>query len=61
MNPNGLGPVLEELPWYAHHENLVLLVHHLAENGNSGQEVADAVEKPWKYRDEYDLARLAAS
>ena len=53
--------MLEELPWYAHHENLVLLVHFLAENGNSGQEVADAVEKPWKYRDEYDLARMAAS
>ena len=53
MNPHGGGPIDLELPWYAHHGNLVLLAHHLAENGASGQEVADAVEKPWKYQDEF--------
>jgi hypothetical protein len=61
MNPNDLGHVLEELPWYATHGNLVILAHHLAETGSSGQEVADAMEKPWSYRDEFDIARMNAT
>jgi hypothetical protein len=55
------NPFVDDLPWWCVHQNLVLLAHHLAEAGCGGQEVADAVEKPWKYRDEFDIAQMNAT
>ncbi|MCW2902271.1 MAG: hypothetical protein JWO67_4536 [Streptosporangiaceae bacterium] len=48
-------------PWYADHANLVLLTAHMAESGYDASEVARAVEKPWAYADEYQLALLELS
>jgi hypothetical protein len=49
----GFGP---EQNWWDDHDNLVTLCNWLAENGRSGGEVAYAVEKPWKYEDEFNEA-----
>ena len=49
--------------WYEHHDALVLLTSYLADRSPSdAKDVAYAVEKPWKYEDEYKeaLAEIAA-
>lgn len=56
------NPHAELLPdpaddWYANHENLVTLTRWMADDGRSAYEVADAVEKPWKFTDEFKFAR----
>ena len=56
---SGTDP-LNELPWYCDHANLVILTEYMARDGATGDEVAEAVRKPWKYTDEFDLARLGA-
>lgn len=43
--------------WYGNHENLVTLVHWMAGHGYNATEVADAVEKPWKFAEEFIEAR----
>ena len=49
--------VTQTIPWYAKHDNLVTLTAFLAENAyTKAREIADAVEKPWKYEDEFRLA-----
>jgi hypothetical protein len=45
--------------WWEKNANVVFLVQHLAESGFSASEVALAVEKPWKYTDEYREALQA--
>jgi hypothetical protein len=52
----GAPRVVRPERWWRDHDNLVLLTAWLAENGRSGGEVAYAVEKPWKYEDEFDEA-----
>jgi len=43
--------------WWENHSNLVTLVSWMAESGNySASDVAYAVEKPYKYTDEFLLA-----
>jgi hypothetical protein len=50
---------IEGLPWYADHANLIILTDYMANCGDySASDVAEAVRKPWQYRDEFDLARL---
>jgi len=48
-----------DLPWYAIHDNIVLLAHYLADRGDDAKDVAYAIEKPHKYEDEYNAARAA--
>ena len=45
--------------WYTHHDELVRLVGYMADTGATAREVAAAVEKPWKYEDEYRAALQA--
>ena len=40
-------------------ENLRILTRWMADNDYSGADIADAVEKPWKYDDELRSARRA--
>lgn len=40
------------IAWYDRPENLAALTRHMAEHGCTARDVADAVEKPWKYVDE---------
>jgi hypothetical protein len=47
----------DAMPWFADHSNMVLLASWLAEHNYSGQDVAYAMEKPWKYESEYLTAR----
>jgi hypothetical protein len=42
--------------WFTVHDNLVLLVHYLVEQGESAAVVAYAVEKPWYFEDEFEAA-----
>ena len=42
------------------HADLILLVRWLAEDGHAPHEIADAVEKPWKYAADIEAARACA-
>lgn len=44
-------------PWYSYHENIVTLTRYLADNGWDADDVAYAVEKPWKYEEEFQEAQ----
>jgi len=49
-----------EIPWYADHANLVLLVNWMAESGDyEAKDIAYAVEKPHKFTDEFKAAKAA--
>ena len=48
---------MTEQHWWDDHDNLVILCDYLADNDWSAHDVAGAVEKPWKYTDEYLMAR----
>lgn len=39
------------------HADLVCLVYYLVDNGYTADEVAYAVEKPWKFADEMTAAK----
>lgn len=43
--------------WYDEHSNLVLLAHYLADQGENADTVAYAMEKPWKFEDEFNKAQ----
>jgi hypothetical protein len=45
------------LEWYANYENVSTLTSWMADNGYSAREVADAVQTPWSYQDEFIVAR----
>jgi hypothetical protein len=45
--------------WWRFHDNVVQLAHHLADTGWEAKNVAHAVEKPWKFEDEYREALIA--
>lgn len=49
-----------DIQWFQRHEAIVLLTSHMADEGYSAQDIAYAVEKPWKYEDIYSLAVAAA-
>jgi len=42
--------------WWTYYENIILLVHYLAEVGWQAEDIAYAVEKPWKYFQEFSSA-----
>lgn len=41
------------------HDKIVVLTRHLANTGHGVNDVVYAVEKPWKFVDEYEEALLA--
>jgi hypothetical protein len=43
--------------WFATHDNISFLAGYMAHNRHDAFEVADMVEKPWKYEDLYFQAR----
>lgn len=45
-----------KLEWYEIHDNVVILTRYMAEHHFTADEIADAVEKPHKYGEEFDLA-----
>jgi hypothetical protein len=49
-----------ELPWHQDQRNLVLLTRWMADNDYTADQVAYAVEKPWKHEDEFKQAVEAA-
>lgn len=42
--------------WFEDHDNLVTLTRWLADSGYSARNIADVIEKPWKYDDEFAMA-----
>jgi hypothetical protein len=45
-----------DFKWFQLHDNLVLLTSYLASVGADAKDVAYAVEKPWKFEDDYKSA-----
>jgi hypothetical protein len=43
-------------PWYIEHSNIATLASWAADHGYEAKEVADMVDKPWKYDDEFQQA-----
>jgi hypothetical protein len=43
--------------WYEKHDNVVLLTWWMAQNDFPATEVAYAVEKPWKFEEEFNKAK----
>jgi hypothetical protein len=39
--------------WWRDHDNVATLASYLADHGFTAHDVAYAVEKPWKFEDEY--------
>lgn len=39
--------------WFTDHANLVTLTSYMADHGHDAKEIAYAVEKPWKFADEF--------
>lgn len=56
-------PSADDLPadWWRDHDAMVTLTAYMAEHGHDGKAIAHAVEKPWKYGDEYALALVWAA
>ena len=52
---NTVAPVA----WYVVHANIVTLTAWMADQGYTAHTVADAVEQPWSYEEEYNQARAA--
>ena len=42
--------------WWHDHDNIVLLAHHMADTLEPAEAVADMIEKPWKFEDEWKAA-----
>lgn len=50
--------------WYMNHDNIVTLIQWMADSEEmsySKQDIAYAVEKPWKYEEEFRTAERKAS
>jgi hypothetical protein len=45
------------LDWWEINDNVVLLTRYMADHGYDAHAVAYAVDKPWKFKDEYQEAR----
>jgi hypothetical protein len=45
--------------WYTYHQNIVILTSWMADQDYSASELAYAVEKPWKFTDEFLKAKGA--
>lgn len=43
--------------WFVDHQNIVTLVHYMADRGDSAREVARAVTTPWKFEAEFRTAQ----
>lgn len=42
--------------WWMSHDNLVLTARYMVNMGCDADEIADFIEKPWKFEDEYNEA-----
>lgn len=51
ITPSNLGRA-----WYENYNNIIILTAWLAGDGREAQEVAYAVEKPWKFIEEFQYA-----
>lgn len=53
---------VSERKWFEEHDNIVALIAWMAEQPEYDKaDLASAVEKPWKYEDEYERALAEAS
>jgi hypothetical protein len=43
--------------WWQSHDNMVTLTRYMADNLHGADDIADAVEKPWKFHDVWLLAQ----
>jgi hypothetical protein len=50
------GEEMDLMHWWDASDNMVTLTAWMADNGYSAKDVAYAVEKPWKYEDEFKTA-----
>lgn len=44
--------------WYEDHQNLARVARHMGEQGDSVENVAYMLEKPWKFEDEWRRANI---
>lgn len=49
---------MTEIKWFNEYDNVVRLTSYMADNGYDAQEVAYAVEKPWKFVDVWEQAKV---
>ena len=47
--------------WFQDYKNIVMLTAFMAENDAEPGEIAEAVEKPWKYTEMFEEALAEAS
>ena len=48
-----------ETPWYADHTNLAMCAGYMESQGSSISDVIYMLSKPWKFAEEYSMARHA--
>jgi hypothetical protein len=47
--------------WFVDHANLITLTAYMADHGYEAKDIAYAVEKPWKFEDEFLAAQREVS
>jgi len=50
-------PSIEPEFWFQTYANIVTLTSYMADNNMDAQEIADAVEKPWKFTEIFEEAQ----
>jgi hypothetical protein len=53
MSDDDTDPAGKEAGWWIRHSNMVTLTRWMADNGYDADQVAYAVEKPWKHTAEF--------
>jgi hypothetical protein len=51
-----VGTLIQPKFWFQDYDNIVLLAKYMAENDSEAGEIADAIEKPWKYTEVFGEA-----
>ena len=46
----------ENTQWWDTRENLALMAYHMVACGYDASEIARAIDKPWSYSDDFELA-----
>ena len=59
MNEQEMREIEEDRTWWEVHANIVLLVRWMADEDYDSDQIAYAVEKPWKHKDEFERALIA--
>jgi hypothetical protein len=56
-----MSTLADEIPWWAVHTNLSILVKYMGEEENADiAQIVHALEKPWHYEDEWARAQAWA-